>query len=172
MGSPVCEDSQTSDVNVEDMTSSPISNLDTSSNSVPFSAAIPELPDKQKRPSKRPRMSESSTETILNLLRQRSSERSEFMKTFLTQKEKHPIDLFCESIAASLKALPPDLCNEGKVRFLQVLSELEYKNQHLTLTYVTSPPSVSDIASNITTPLTSPESNIQDIEGIHITCLT
>ncbi|CAG9769568.1 unnamed protein product [Ceutorhynchus assimilis] len=42
--------------------------------------------------------------------------------------DRHPVDVFCKSVALSLKSLRMDLCNEGKIRIMQLISELEQRN--------------------------------------------
>ncbi|CAH1131508.1 unnamed protein product [Ceutorhynchus assimilis] len=42
--------------------------------------------------------------------------------------DRHPVDVFCKSVALSLKSLRKDLCNEGKIRIMQLISELEQRN--------------------------------------------
>ncbi|CAG9769566.1 unnamed protein product [Ceutorhynchus assimilis] len=42
--------------------------------------------------------------------------------------DRHPVDVFCKRVALSLKSLRMDLCNEGKIRIMQLISELEQRN--------------------------------------------
>nr|XP_022907705.1 uncharacterized protein LOC111419169 [Onthophagus taurus] len=96
-----------------------------------------------KRPRKR--------DKIVELMEARRNEREQIIKT-LTQNKEDEIDVFFRSIAMSVKKLKPELINEAKMRSLQLIFELEQRNEYLINSQI---PSTSTIYSSSTPTLSS-----------------
>lgn len=103
---------------------------------------------------------------MLNIIQERASERSGLFKQLLDQKQEDSTDLFCRSIAMSLKSLRPDLRNEGKLRMLELISELEHRNTPP----VQPVPYYSSSSTSISTCSTPVLSSIVDISASTNTC--
>ncbi|CAH1106944.1 unnamed protein product [Psylliodes chrysocephalus] len=70
---------------------------------------------------------EKINEDIIATIRERSAERNEIFKKIGLNKPDS-LDLFFQSIAASVKALRPELINEAKLRTMHLIFELEERN--------------------------------------------
>ncbi|XP_030747944.1 uncharacterized protein LOC115876344 [Sitophilus oryzae] len=81
---------------------------------------------------------ERINDDIIATIKERSAERNEIFKKIGPSKPDS-LDLFFQSIAASVKALRPELINEAKLRTVHLVFELEQRNagevhpQHLVM---------------------------------------
>ncbi|XP_030757618.1 protein TsetseEP-like [Sitophilus oryzae] len=70
---------------------------------------------------------ERINDDIIAAIKERSAERNEIFKKIGPSKPDS-LDLFFQSIAASVKALRPELINEAKLRTMHLVFELEQRN--------------------------------------------
>lgn len=114
------------------------------------SLPIKETPTKKRKISNPNPMSEK----VLKIMEQRQEERN---MLFQNIKKKDSIDLFFESIAISVKQLQPHLINEAKIKTLQLVCELEQKNNMPSSSSVSYYLSPSSSYTNTPVPTPSPQ---------------
>lgn len=67
-------------------------------------------------------------EIIIDTLNKRSDERNKLLEKLYETNERDPIDIFFESIAATVKQFTPELKIKAKTDVFRIVSELEVQN--------------------------------------------